>query len=873
MNNEIYDLALKYHKHGWSLVPITRGQKFPSIAWTKYQTEKATIEEIKEWFDVENPPNIGVVTGKISQLTVVDVEKGGDWSKFPTTLTSKTGGGGVHLFYRYADVNNYVRTLPLTDIRGNNGIIVLPPSIHPSGNKYEWICKEDEQPFPYQMFNLSPAKNTDWEKLLTGGTEGSRNDSAAKVVGKFLTATSAKDWNTVAWDMTILWNLRNKPPLEERELRSTFNSIVATRIRSGKLNDADSRNPVKETERDDCDIKLISEIAKNLTDDLTVSYPTGFAEYDKAFMGGVKEGDLVFVTGYSGQGKCHGKGTKILMFDGTIKNVEDIKDGELLMGDDSKPRRVLSLARGREQIYKIRPFKDKGESFTANESHILSLVGNSNNYGKHFVNISIKDYLKKPKTWKSSFLGYRTGVNFIEKQLPIDPYFIGLWLGDGHSGYSAITTMDSKIVDYIYDFADKNGYTIRVKTLVDNRASEYHIARTKSTPIDKRCKNSYIGKSLTTRMRELLLIKNKHIPLIYKTATRQDRLKLLAGLIDTDGYTNDNCYNIIQRNKKLANDIVYLCRSLGYASYLLKPKVVNGVAYQKISIWGNLEEIPVLLTYKKCTERKQIKNPLHYSFTVEKLGVDDYYGFNLDGNHLYLLGDFTVTHNTLLLQSMAHNFVKSGQPTLFFSFEVTIGELWRKFKEMGVDDNFLAYAPEKNTIRRLDWVHEKIKDARDRFKTKIIFLDHLGFLAEEPKNYDSNLSNNYATVLTMICRRLKTIAIDEGVVIVLAGHLRKPLNGQSNDATMHDIKDSSGVAQESDSVVIVSRKKLDTSSRYQRGSPTVGDLYGKETFVKIEKNRRTGQNKVFEVAYEKGRLVDSTGELGKLVDELNFGAK
>ena len=70
-------------------------------------------------------------------------------------------------------------------------------------------------------------------------------------------------------------------------------------------------------------------------------------------------------------GKCLAKGTQVMMFDGTLKNVEDINVNDLLMGDDSTPRRVLSLARGREQMYWVR--QKHGIDYRVNESHILSL--------------------------------------------------------------------------------------------------------------------------------------------------------------------------------------------------------------------------------------------------------------------------------------------------------------------------------------------------------------------------------------------------------------------------------------------------------------------------------------------------------------------
>jgi hypothetical protein len=73
----------------------------------------------------------------------------------------------------------------------------------------------------------------------------------------------------------------------------------------------------------------------------------------------------------TGYGKCNGLNTPIIMYDGNIKMVQDIKVGELLMGDNSTPREVLSLARGKEQMYKI--IQNTGDDYIVNESHILSL--------------------------------------------------------------------------------------------------------------------------------------------------------------------------------------------------------------------------------------------------------------------------------------------------------------------------------------------------------------------------------------------------------------------------------------------------------------------------------------------------------------------
>ena len=136
-------------------------------------------------------------------------------------------------------------------------------------------------------------------------------------------------------------------------------------------------------------------------------------------------------------GKCLAKGTKILMYDGTIKKVEDIIVGDKIMGDDSKSRIILSLARGKEMMYNIIP--KKGEKYGVNESHILSLK--ITNIGKDrltvlnekyetgdIVDISVKDYLTLSKTAKHVLKGFRVGVDFENNNqiLPIAPRLLGL---------------------------------------------------------------------------------------------------------------------------------------------------------------------------------------------------------------------------------------------------------------------------------------------------------------------------------------------------------------------------------------------------------------------------------------------------------------
>ena len=362
---------------------------------------------------------------------------------------------------------------------------------------------------------------------------------------------------------------------------------------------------------------------------------------------------------WTGAGKCHGINTPIMMYNGDIKMVQDIKVGDQLMGDDSTPRNVLSLARGKEMLYDIIP--TKGDKYTINESHILSLKMSSNYNNKKYnhpkkndiYDISLVNYLNLPKGFKHVLKGYRVGLEFPHKDVTIEPYFLGLWLGDGTSRTTGITINDQCVIDYINEYAKRLNSNVTLCDSKGTRCCTYSIV---SNPINKRNKRNKRNNSLLCLLKNHHLLLNKHIPKIYKCNSRKIRLELLAGIIDRDGHNSHGGYDIIQKNENLLDDIVYLARSLGFAAYkkvCKKSCIYNGVKkegiYYRTNIHGKgLENIPVKCERKKVEPRRQIKDTLNTGIKVVKKDIDNYYGFELDGNHRYLLGDCTVTHNTVL---------------------------------------------------------------------------------------------------------------------------------------------------------------------------------------------------------------------------------
>ncbi len=381
---------------------------------------------------------------------------------------------------------------------------------------------------------------------------------------------------------------------------------------------------------------------------------------------------VMIITGPPGSGKCLGKDTPILMYDGSIKMVQDVVVGDLLMGDDSTPREVLSLARGKDELYRVTP--TKGDSYVVNSEHILSLKESPCDTG-HFIkgrvrDISIKEYLNLSNWAKHHLKGYRVPVEFKDQDVPIDPYILGFWLGNGAKDSTRISTIFPEVLDYISTLIKPLGLSIK-KVKGDNvdygissdRDSEYYDGLT-----DKRHPNIILDS-----LRALNLINNKHIPDIYKYNSREKRLRLLAGIIDSDGYSDKRMgVDVLLTNKVLAYDVQYVVRSLGFSAYLKectkkynttkKGHFYSGeVKAYRFNISGDaLIEAPIIAKKRKVLRRKQKKDVLVTGIKVDSVGYGDYYGFEITGNRRFLLGDFTVTHNTTVLKAFVQIMKENG---------------------------------------------------------------------------------------------------------------------------------------------------------------------------------------------------------------------
>ena len=342
---------------------------------------------------------------------------------------------------------------------------------------------------------------------------------------------------------------------------------------------------------------------------------------------------------------CHAAGAPILMADGRVVPVEGIAVGDDLMGPDSTPRRVTALHRGSDAMFKIVPIK--GDAFTVNSGHILSLVETSdgkphrNRPAGNIVDIAVCDWLNASPNFRHLHKLFRVGVEFPAIPAPsFDPYMLGLLLGDGSLGYGSvsITTPDAEVVEYLFQYAGVHGLSVRTDQLQNNEANTYAFSTARGLP------NPMLD-ALRAIDVQGCRSAEKFVPHEYKVGGRETRLAILAGLIDTDGHHSNGCLDYVSASQRLADDVAFIARSLGLRACVVI-KTVDDTPYWRLCISGNTDMIPTRVIRKQAAPRAQKKDVLRTGFTVHAAGRGEYFGFEVDGDRRYLMGDFTVTHNS-----------------------------------------------------------------------------------------------------------------------------------------------------------------------------------------------------------------------------------
>lgn len=247
--------ALKYLARGWAVVPIAARGKQPLVRWQEFQGRLPTAAEVEEWYAYWPDAGVGLVTGAISDLAVLDIDPqhGGyeslaalecAYGSLPHTVEAITGGGGRHVYFAYpgGELRSRAGLAPGLDLRAEGGLVVAPPSMHASGRRYEWEVSHHPDAtrivgMPGWLVQLARGEGPGrghpvawWRDLVeTGVEEGRRNNTIASLAGHLL-------WHRVdpkvVLELLLCWNrVRCRPPLGDDEVARTVDSITHTHAR------------------------------------------------------------------------------------------------------------------------------------------------------------------------------------------------------------------------------------------------------------------------------------------------------------------------------------------------------------------------------------------------------------------------------------------------------------------------------------------------------------------------------------------------------------------------------------------------------------------------------------------------------------------
>lgn len=375
--------------------------------------------------------------------------------------------------------------------------------------------------------------------------------------------------------------------------------------------------------------------------------------------------------------------------------IADLQEGDTIFDKDGNPTKILHKSEiHHNPCYKIT--FDNGDTIVADHEHrweiSFSTAKNSKYHGEYRTQVmtteEIANYLENLPEKRTSYdipkIVNPRPLNLENKELPIDPYVLGCWLGDGSKQCGAITNETNNVLGEI----QRRGYNLGDDISAEDKTSTYTIL------------------GIYGKLKELNLINNKHIPDIYQRASYEQRLDLLRGLMDTDGYYNPKRKRFVMETSQewQCYDFIKLLSSLGIKSTKFDIiKKLNGKEFHEYSINFSTRGLnPFLMrnqeieypTRDACTYRNIDKVELVETVPTQCLEVDS-------PSHTFLCTNkMIVTHNTN----------KKIETKSFYNSK-TKSSVKMKFPLNNLDDvNYYHYALQLSTyawmIQQMDPMYE-----------------------------------------------------------------------------------------------------------------------------------------------------------------------
>jgi len=343
---------------------------------------------------------------------------------------------------------------------------------------------------------------------------------------------------------------------------------------------------------------------------------------------------------------CLSKDVEVQLHKGGTKKAIDIKVGDRLVGPDSTPRVVKNLVRGEGIMYDVS--SRYGDTYRLTDSHVHCVkkhkISPKRGHYQENLNLDINEILDiNEDTLSRQYETIIQEVFYEEQEQKFDPYFIGYWLGDGFKREKLICYNEddrSIIEQWLINYANSepNRFTYTIKEHGAEGMGTKLMFRFRLTDSTMLYKNNYWANTFRN---------NKHIPDNYLYASKIQRLKLLAGFIDSDGSYDRTRFKVYQSDLKLIKQLQSLSRSLGFKTSLHSRigGINNNLCYY-IQVTGDIHTIPTLYPRKQaCKPKTQGSRKNHINIDLNTGKVEPFYGFEVDKDNLFLLGDYSITHN------------------------------------------------------------------------------------------------------------------------------------------------------------------------------------------------------------------------------------
>lgn len=580
---------------------------------------------------------------------------------------------------------------------------------------------------------------------------------------------------------------------------------------------------------------------------------TGFRHLDR-MLGGLHKSDLVVIAGRPSMGKAQPLGARVLLRDGSWKAMGDLRLGDDLASIDGAPSRVAGVfPQGRREVFEV--VLQDGRKTRACGEHLWAIESCKFERRRVVSTAALAEMLTKERYRGRISFPLASGHFGIDRNIAIDPWLLGVLIGNGcmTEGHLSVSTADAATLHRVQDVlgaqlkaANASGYDYRIP-----RGSESSVAR------------SLEAYGLMGKRSE-----QKFIPEPYKRATRETRMELLRGLLDTDGSVEKHgSIRYGTSSRQLALDVQGLVRSLGGACsvaekspiYTYRGERREGLPAYVCNIAHTDRASLLTLTRKRrrCPGDMRFHVPTVASIT--SCGVEEVQCIRVThGSSLYVTDDYIATHNTALATNIAVDVAWTGARVGFFSLEMSCEQLATRIvaDKAGIPSNLLREG--KLTGAEFDRVMQatqsmealplaiddtpalsiaSLRTRARRLRRKegldLVVVDYLQLVdGDDRRKRDGRVQE-----VSEITRGLKALAKELDVPVLALSQLSRNVEGRSDKRPqLSDLRDSGSIEQDADVVMFVYREEYYLERSDKRGTPDHISSMGRADLI-VDKQR------------------------------------